>query len=170
MERLDELEHARRGLSQEPRNLVERCHTFGVSSKHRLGVPRELVAEGAEHAATASTTIACSSRSFADARSSLGVRAILRGSPERAAEPASGFERTSRPKRDTSSSGDAPTSDAVVGRRGERVGVRIDCAEPMREPPGVERPPGIDLDRPGEHDLAQPPCADAIHRVRDRAA
>ena len=64
---------------------------------------------GPRTSATASTTIACSSRSFAEDASFSALARSSSRSPERGAEPARGFERTSRPCRDTRSSGDAPT-------------------------------------------------------------
>jgi hypothetical protein len=81
------------------------------------------------------------------------VRAIL----VRVARPWSGSGERVRPDlaplpRDEEL-GRRADEDAALGRRDERERVRIDGAEPVREPPWVEGPVGGDLDRACEDDL-----------------
>ena len=114
----------------------------------------------------ASTTIACSSRFFAEANSASALARSSSGSPERGAEPASGVDRTASPRLDTSSSGEAPTRTEGVGSIGgdERERVRIDRTQSMREAHGIQRPSRFDLHRAGEHHLAHRALADPLDR------
>ena len=97
------------GSLNTPWNLVERCHTFGVSRSTGSGSHASSVQNGCSVSATASTTISCSSRSFEEPDSASAFARSSAGSPDRGAEPASGFDPTSRPRLDSNSSGDAPT-------------------------------------------------------------
>ena len=98
------------GSFSTPRKRVDRCQMFGVSRRTGSGSHVSSTQNGRSVSATASTTIACSSRSLADETSASAFALSSSGSPDRGADPASGFERTSSPRRDTRSSGDAPTS------------------------------------------------------------
>ncbi len=67
------------GSRSEPSNRVDRCHTFGVASSTGSGSQVSSSQEGPRTSATASTTIACSSRSFAEAASASPFVAVFVG-------------------------------------------------------------------------------------------
>ena len=98
------------GAESVPSNRVDRCHTVGVACSTGSGSQRRSSHRGPRASATASTTIACSSRSFGEASRRSAFAWSSAGSPARGAVPASGFDLTVRPRRDTRSSGVAPTS------------------------------------------------------------
>ena len=94
----------------------------------------------------------CSWRSLVEARSDAARRWSSVGSPLRGAVPAIGWERTTSPARDTSSSGLAPDEAVDRHERGSRGtgaagGARIASVSNGRS--------AVDVELAGQHDLAQ---------------
>ena len=110
MERLDQLDDARRGSPEEASEPRREVPHVGRLQERRRGVPRQLAAEGTEHAGDRlhDDRVFLADPSPKPAARSAFARSSS-GSPGRGRRPAGGFDRTSRPKRDTNSSGEAPT-------------------------------------------------------------
>ncbi len=114
------------------------------------------------------TTIACSSRSFAE-RSSCSPRwSSTAGSALRRVEPASASVPVRRPSRRTSSSGLAADEGVIAAADREDVALAERLAQHAEQRARVVRGGGVDLHLAREHDLVQRARADPLDGARDR--
>ena len=139
MQRRHQVQRADGGSRSTPSNRVARCHTFAVGSSTGSASKERSSQNPSEHRGhrrdddrVLLTLLRRSASALALARSSSG-------SPDRGAVPASGMERTRSPRRDSSSSGLAPTSSPLRRRRREGEAVRLHRPQAMQQPARVER-------------------------------
>ena len=100
----------------------------------------------------------------------LGVPAILRRIARARRRPRERVRPDLVPEpRDQEFGARADERPAVPDVDRERVPVGLDRAEPLQQLPRIQRPAGLDADRPREHDLAEHPASDPIDRLGDRA-
>ena len=168
MEGLDELEHARRWISEEPPELRRQVPHVRRLQQGRDGIPRELSTEGGELRGEGIDDDRVLLVILRRREESSGVLAILIGVARTRRGTGQGV-RT----HDAAEAGHEQlrgrADDDPGRRRRERVRVRVHCPEPVRETAGIESSAGIHLHRSGEHDLAQLAGTDPIHRLGDPA-